>query len=106
MAAKRPNFLGIVADDLGFSETKISGQNDPKGSVMSTAPQRGTPGYEEFLNERVVALPEVLRDGGYHTMMSGKWRLGLTPERSPHKRGFERSFAHLPAQITMLLSQS
>lgn len=77
--------------------TNISGQNGPKGSAMSTAPQRGMPGYEGYLNERVVALPEMLRDGGYHTIMSGKWHLGLTPERSPYKRGFERSFAHLPA---------
>ncbi|KAJ5690113.1 hypothetical protein N7462_004505 [Penicillium macrosclerotiorum] len=151
--AKRPNFLVIVADDLGFSDvgcfggeirtpnidqiakeglrftdfhaaaacsptramimtgtdhhiaglgnliewTNISGQNGPKGSAMSTAPQRGMPGYEGYLNERVVALPELLRDAGYHTVMSGKWHLGLTPERSPHKRGFVRSFAHLPA---------
>ncbi|KAJ9199706.1 hypothetical protein DTO164E3_4591 [Paecilomyces variotii] len=153
-AQKRPNFLVMVADDLGFSDvgcfggeirtpnidkialnggirftdfhaaaacsptramimtgtdhhiaglgnlvewTNISGQNGPKGSQMSTAPQRGMPGYEGYLNERVVALPEILRDAGYHTLMSGKWHLGLTPERSPYKRGFERSFAHLPA---------
>jgi arylsulfatase A-like enzyme len=77
--------------------TNISGQNGPKGSQISTAPQRGMPGYEGYLNERVVALPELLRDAGYHTLMSGKWHLGLTPERAPVKRGFERSFAHLPA---------
>ena len=77
--------------------TNISGQNGPKGSAMSTAPQRGMPGYEGYLNERVVALPELLRDGGYHTLMAGKWHLGLTPERSPYRRGFERSLAHLPA---------
>lgn len=33
--------------------TNISGQNDPSGK-MSTAPQRGMPGYEGYLNERVV----------------------------------------------------
>lgn len=77
--------------------TNISGQNGPKGSAMSTAPQRGMPGYEGYLNERVVALPELLRDNGYHTLMAGKWHLGLTPERSPYQRGFERSLAHLPA---------
>lgn len=77
--------------------TNISGQNGPKGSQMSTAPQRGMPGYEGYLNERVVALPELLRDAGYHTLMSGKWHLGLTPERSPFQHGFVRSFAHLPA---------
>lgn len=149
---KRPNFLVIVADDLGFSDitpfgseistphlsklaahglrftdfhaaaacspsramimtgtdhhiaglgnliewTNISGQNDPNGG-MSTAPQRGMPGYEGYLNERVAALPEILRDDGYLTLMAGKWHLGLTPEHSPKARGFEKSFAHLPA---------
>jgi arylsulfatase A-like enzyme len=55
------------------------------------------PGYEGYLNERVVTLPEMLREAGYLTLMAGKWHLGLTPERSPKARGFEKSFAHLPA---------
>lgn len=152
-STKRPNFLVIVADDLGFSDigcfggeihtpnidklahgglrftdyhaaaacsptramimtgtdhhiaglgnliewTNISGQNGPKGGKLDTAPQRGMPGYEGYLNERVVALPELLRDAGYSTLLSGKWHLGLKPEQSPSARGFERSFAHLPA---------
>ena len=151
---RRPNFLVIVADDLGFSDigcfggeirtpnidklaqngglrftdfhaaaacsptramlmtgtdhhiaglgnliewTNISGQNGPKGGHFDTAPQRGQPGYEGYLNDKVVALPELLKDAGYLTLMSGKWHLGLTPDRSPHARGFERSLAHLPA---------
>jgi arylsulfatase len=80
--------------------TNRSDQNAPsEGEIKhwSTAPQRGMPGYEGYLNERVVALPELLHDAGYLTLMAGKWHLGLTPERFPHKRGFERSFAHLPA---------
>lgn len=153
---KRPNFLIIVADDLGFSDlscfggeirtpnldklarnglrftdfhaaaacspsramimtgtdhhiaglgnliewTNRSDQNAPtegESKHWSTAPQRGMPGYEGYLNERVVTLPELLRDAGYLTLMAGKWHLGLTPERFPSKRGFEKSFAHLPA---------
>ncbi|KAF2860918.1 alkaline phosphatase-like protein [Piedraia hortae CBS 480.64] len=151
-----PNFLIIVADDLGFSDlscfggeiqtpnldrlaskglrftdfhaaaacspsramlmtgtdhhiaglgnliewTNRSDQNAPsEGEIQhwSTAPQRGMPGYEGYLNDKVVTLPELLRDAGYLTLISGKWHLGLTPERFPDKRGFERSFAHLPA---------
>jgi arylsulfatase len=57
---------------------------------------RGKPGYEGYLNDRVAALPEVLSQEGYYTVMSGKWHLGLTPERFPVKRGFERSFTLLP----------
>ena len=56
------------------------------------------PGYEGFLNDRVATLPEILRqNSAYHTIMSGKWHLGLKPERSPHARGFHRSLALLPA---------
>ncbi|OQO04578.1 hypothetical protein B0A48_09500 [Cryoendolithus antarcticus] len=156
VSSKRPNFLVIVADDLGYSDlgcfggeirtpnldklasnglrftdfhaaaacspsramlmtgtdhhiaglgnliewTNRSDQNAPsEGEIKhwSTAPQRGMPGYEGYLNERVVTLPELLHDAGYLTVMAGKWHLGLVPERFPYKRGFERSFAHLPA---------
>jgi arylsulfatase len=62
---------------------------------LLTAEQRGKPGYEGHLNDRVVTLAEVLRDGGYHTYMAGKWHLGDEPEHFPHARGFERSFSML-----------
>jgi arylsulfatase len=58
--------------------------------------QKGIPGYEGYLNDKVVALPELLHDAGYFTIMSGKWHLGLTPDRYPCRRGFDRSFALLP----------
>jgi arylsulfatase len=62
---------------------------------LLTPEQRGKPGYEGHLNDRVVTLAEVLRDGGYHTYMAGKWHLGHEPEQIPHARGFERSFSML-----------
>lgn len=55
----------------------------------------GMPGYEGYLNEKVVALPEILQQGGYETFMSGKWHLGSTKEHSPTARGFERSVGML-----------
>jgi arylsulfatase len=57
--------------------------------------QREHPGYEGYLNFRIASLPELLKDAGYRTYMSGKWHLGLTDETSPAARGFERSFALL-----------
>ena len=56
---------------------------------------KGRPGYEGYLNDRVVALQELLRDDGYETLMSGKWHLGQTQDRTPHARGFDRSFSLL-----------
>ena len=60
-----------------------------------TPEQKGKPGYEGHLNDRVVTLAEVLRAGGYHTYMAGKWHLGDEPQHFPHARGFERSFSLL-----------
>ncbi|EXJ77351.1 arylsulfatase [Capronia epimyces CBS 606.96] len=139
---QRPNFLIIVADDLGFSDCGCFGSEietpnidalsaqpgalgftsfhvaaacSPTRSMLMTgtdhhiaglgqlaeftrasAAHRGQPGHEGFLNQRVVALPELLTDGGYHTIMAGKWHLGLKQEHFPAKRGFAKSFALLP----------
>ncbi|CAF1170508.1 unnamed protein product [Didymodactylos carnosus] len=139
----RPNFLIIVADDLGYSDASPYGSEISTPHLESLASDGGTlftdfhtasacsptrsmlfsgtdhhlagvgqmlevmqlyqgiwdgkQGYEGYLNDRVAALPEILRDlGGYRTMMAGKWHLGLTKERFPSKRDFEKSFALLP----------
>lgn len=55
--------------------------------------QRGKPGYEGYLNERVVPMAQVLKDAGYRTLMSGKWHLGVPEQYSPAARGFEQSYA-------------
>ena len=61
-----------------------------------TAPnQWGVDGYEGYLNNRVVTLPQLLKDAGYHTYMVGKWHMGKTPEQIPAARGFERDFSLL-----------
>jgi arylsulfatase len=61
-----------------------------------TAPnQRGVPGYEGVLNSQVVSFVNLLRGGGYHTYMTGKWHLGKQPEQIPAARGFERDFSML-----------
>jgi len=57
--------------------------------------QKGKPGYEGHLNDRVVTLATVLRDGGYRTCMAGKWHLGEKPEHWPAARGFERELSLL-----------
>lgn len=143
---QRPNFLVILADDMGFSDLGAFGGEiatphldalalnglrltdfhtaptcSPTRSMLLTGTDHhiagigtmaealtpeliGKPGYEGYLNDKVVALPELLREAGYQTLMSGKWHLGLTAELAPHARGFERSFSLLPGRPTTMVS--
>lgn len=62
----------------------------------SMAPnQAGRPGYEGYLRADTATLAERLAAGGYRTLFSGKWHLGVTQEQDPHARGFQHSFAML-----------
>ncbi len=78
---------------LTGTDNHIAGMGNMR--ELLTTEQRGKPGYEGHLNNRVVSLAEVLREKGYHTYMAGKWHLGHQPESIPHARGFERSFSML-----------
>lgn len=138
---RRPNFLLIVADDLGFSDiSPYGGEIDTPNlqrladegirmtgfhTAASCSPTRammlsgtdshiaglgcmaermkrfpeifeGRAGYEGYLNFRVAALPEILQDNDYFTLMTGKWHLGLKKEISPWARGFTRVLSTLP----------
>jgi arylsulfatase len=57
--------------------------------------QVGQPGYEGFLNDRVVSIASILKDSDYHTYMAGKWHLGHEPDQDPSRRGFERVYTML-----------
>lgn len=57
--------------------------------------QRGKPGYEGYLNQRSYSIAELLKAGGYNTLMVGKWHLGLEADQGPDQRGFEQSFTLL-----------
>lgn len=58
--------------------------------------QKGKPGYEGHLNERVVAFPSLLKAAGYHTYMAGKWHMGEEPAHWPAARGFSRDLSLIP----------
>jgi arylsulfatase len=63
---------------------------------LKTPEMDGHPGYAGYLNFEVAVLPEVLKAGGYHTYMAGKWHLGMGEDTRPSARGFEETFALLP----------
>ncbi|HEX2491996.1 MAG TPA: arylsulfatase [Blastocatellia bacterium] len=57
--------------------------------------QKGKPGYEGHLNDRVVPFPKLLREAGYHTYWAGKSHMGYDKAQWPVSMGFERDFTLL-----------
>lgn len=78
---------------LSGNDNHISGLGNMHERL--TPNQIGKPGYEGFLNDRVVSIASILKDSGYHTYMAGKWHLGHAPDQDPSRRGFERSYTLL-----------
>ena len=62
---------------------------------MITPNQKGKPGYEGHLNDRVVSIATLLQDAGYFTAMAGKWHLGEELEQDPSQRGFQKVYTLL-----------
>jgi arylsulfatase len=78
----------------------LSGTDNHKAGLGSMAEllapnQKGQAGHEGYLRPDVASLAELLTSGGYRTLFSGKWHLGLSPTQDPHTRGFQHSFALL-----------
>lgn len=78
---------------MSGADNHLTGLGTMGEIVPHLPPVQGKPGYEGYLNERALSLPEILRDAGYHTYMAGKWHLGAAPTQVPAARGFEASFA-------------
>lgn len=53
---------------------------------------RGRPAYQGYLNDQCVTIGEALREGGYTTLMTGKWHVGENKPHWPKDRGFDRYF--------------
>ena len=107
-----PNLDALASNGVKFTDFHVSVSCSPTRSMLMSGTdnhvaglgnmgemlrpnQVGKPGYEGYLNDRVVSLAEVLRDAGYHTYMAGKWHLGHDADQYPAARGFERSFSML-----------
>ncbi|KAF5543547.1 Arylsulfatase [Fusarium phyllophilum] len=88
----------------------IAGLGQLQEITRSSPAHKGKPGHEGYLNERVVALPELLRDGGYFTCMSGKWHLAYEPEyqdpKSEPGKFFETAVRALHAEDGKFLAES
>lgn len=82
---------------LTGTDNHIAGFGDMAERVPGIPEEVGQPGYEGYLNNKVVCIAQLMKDAGYHTYISGKWHLGVEPDQSPTAKGFERSFALLEA---------
>jgi arylsulfatase len=126
-AAKRPNILVMMADDMGFSDlgcygseietpnlsrlaargirftqfyntarccptraSLLTGLYPHQAGIGHMVDDKGLEGYQGRLNNRCATLAEVLRQGGYRTLMAGKWHVGEKRPHWPCDRGFDR----------------
>ncbi len=74
---------------------------------VPTDERKGLPGYEGYLNDRALSIAQLLKDGGYHTYMAGKWHIGsgivgstTGGGQTPDQWGFEHSYALLGGAAT------
>lgn len=63
-------------------------------------------GYLGYLNPKYRILPEMLKEHGYHTYLSGKWHLGMDGyEKWPLQRGFDEFFGILVGAGSYLMPE-
>ncbi|XHR97024.1 sulfatase-like hydrolase/transferase [Mucilaginibacter sp. UC70_90] len=115
-AAKRPNIIIILADDMGYSDigcfgsetqtpnldamakgglrmtqfynasrccptraSLLTGLYQHQAGVGDMVNHRDVPAYQGYLNQNCVTIAEALKEGGYNTLMAGKWHVGTDP---------------------------
>lgn len=102
-----PNLDELIANGVTFSRFHtapfcavtramlLSGNDNHIAGMGSQDLRTGLFGYEGHLTDRIVTIPQVLKDAGYSTGMAGKWHLGKRPEDGPAQKGFDHSFVLL-----------
>ena len=128
-AMSAPNFLVIVADDLGWADVSFHGGKVPTPNLDKLAregveldqhyvapvcsPTRTallsgrywsrfgvtTPQNERAYPWDTVTLPRALKSMGYETALMGKWHLGSKPEEGPLKFGFDHGYGSLAGGV-------
>lgn len=128
-AAAKPNFIFIIADDLGWADVAFHGGSAPTPHLDKLAaegvelthhyvapvcsPTRAglmtgrcwsrfgvtTPQNERALPWDTLTLPRALKSAGYETCLTGKWHLGSKPEWGPNHFGFDHSHGSLAGGV-------
>jgi arylsulfatase A-like enzyme len=129
-APAHPNFVFIMADDLGWADVAFHGGNAATPHLDRLAsegleltqhyvapvcsPTRAglltgrcwsrfgitTPTNELALPTKTVTLPLALKSAGYETCLIGKWHLGSLPKWGPNHFGFDHSYGSLAGGIS------
>jgi arylsulfatase A-like enzyme len=127
--AEKPNFVFIIADDLGWADVAFHGGKVPTPNLDRVAaegveltqhyvypvcsPTRAALlsgryatrfGVTSAQNQRAyrwdqVTLASALKSTGYDTALCGKWHLGSKPEEGPQKFGFDHGYGSLAGGV-------
>ncbi len=99
-----PNLDRLAAGGLRFTQfynnarccptraSLLTGLYPHQAGVGFMVGQGPAPGYIGYLNDRCVTIAEVLKQGGYRTLMTGKWHVGEQRPHWPCNRGFDEYF--------------
>ncbi len=128
-AADRPNFVFIIADDLGWADVAFHGGKAPTPNLDRLATEGVeltqhyvypvcSPTRAAFLSGRYatrfgvtspqnqrayrwdqVTLANALKSAGYDTAICGKWHLGSKPDEGPQKFGFDHGYGSLAGGV-------
>ncbi|TLV03944.1 arylsulfatase [Dyadobacter luticola] len=104
---KTPNLDRLAGEGIRLTSFYDSGRCCPSRAALLTGlyphqagigdmvQDKGTPAYQGFLSENSATIAQLLKTKGYHTIVSGKWHVGLVPSALAHNRGFDKSFTML-----------
>lgn len=118
---EKPNIILIMVDDMGWSDIGCYGGEvqTPHLDQLAKEGMRFTQFYnnakctttraslitglyprrdkkdKELLRTNMVTIGEVLKEGGYQTVLSGKWHLGRDETKHPIHRGFDEYYGLL-----------
>lgn len=87
-------------------DNHLAGVGNMDGYSPDRPPQKNVPGYEGKLTQTLPIFPELLKNNGYNTIMSGKWDLGEKPGEYPSDRGFSDTMVLLPGGDIQFLSDA
>ncbi|MDB5273994.1 MAG: sulfatase [Chitinophagaceae bacterium] len=101
---KTPNLDQLASEGIRLKEfynnsicaptraSLLTGQYPHKAGIGYFDVNLGLPAYQGYLNKESLTLGEVLKQGGYSTLLSGKWHVGKDSLSLPNQRGFDQFY--------------